>query len=110
MSDKRIRVKRIAIKAPNEFNCNNVDVEAYYSLGGMNYWTGRAEPRGYYVSIQPINVDGYCTQFTAFTGIKYFMKEAARFSQKVMKEVASDPGIGKYVEEFMQQHGLETKE
>jgi len=109
MSEKRIRLKRIALKAPNEFKCNTLDVEAYYSLGGMNYFTGRPEPRGYWVSIQPVNVDGYCTSFTAFTGIKYFVKEAARFSQKIMNEVAADPGIERYTSEFMEQHGLEME-
>lgn len=30
---------------------NRVEVSIYYSKGGMNYWTYRVEPRGYYFSI-----------------------------------------------------------
>jgi len=109
MSEKRIRLKRIAIKMPNEFRCNALDVEAYYSLGGMNYFTGRSDPRGYWFSIQPVYVDGCCTSFTAFTGVKHLLKETARFSQKAMDSAASDPAIERYTAEFMQQHGLEAE-
>ena len=104
---QRIRVERIPVKGPNEFRCNMVDVEVYYSLGGMNYFTYREEPRGYWVSIQPINVDGYCTSFTAFSGIKCFLKEAKRFSQKVLDELANEPAIKERAIEFMQAHELE---
>ena len=109
MSEKRIRLERIPVKGPNEFGCNVVDVEAYYSLGGMNYFTGRAEPRGYWVSIQPLKVEGYCTSFTAFSGIKCFLKEAKRFSQKVLDELANEPIIKERATEFMQAHELERE-
>lgn len=33
-------------------------VEIYYSLGGMNYFSGSTKPRGYYVNIKPVELGG----------------------------------------------------
>lgn len=106
MSYRSIKVRRIPIRGPNEFNCNAVDVEAYYSMGGMNYFTYKVEPRGYYICIQPVNASEYATSYAAFTGIKYFMKESKRFSQKSLVELADDPIAMTYAADFMERHGL----
>ena len=29
-------------------------VQVYYDLGGMNYFTGKQESRGYYIMVKPI--------------------------------------------------------
>jgi hypothetical protein len=69
---------------------NNIKVELYYSLGGMNYFTGRAEERGYYLSVTPVFKEdrGGCfiESMTAFTGTKMLLLPVARKSAKAGKE------------------------
>ena len=69
---------------------NNLCVELYYSLGGMNYWTYKQEGRGYYLSVKPVERvrrDGYTTEsYTMGSGIKMLIKEVSRRSAKAAAE------------------------
>ena len=61
--------------------------ELYYSLGGMNYFTGRTEDRGYYVSVSPVEREtkdyGVTMEsYTAFSGWKKCVVECARKGKK----------------------------
>ena len=61
--------------------------ELYYSLGGMNYFTGRTEARGYYVSVSPVEREtrdyGVTMEsYTAFSGWKKCVVECARKGKK----------------------------
>lgn len=78
--------KFIATKSENVF----LKVEVYYSLGGMNYFTYKSEPRGYYLSVTPIErIDrgGYFVETqSAFSGYKTILKEVKRKSKKAETE------------------------
>lgn len=61
-------------------------VSLYYSKGGTNWTNGKVEPRGYYVSLQPVSltksdwgVSESCTLFSDHGG-KVFLEETGRFS------------------------------
>lgn len=70
-----------------ETNGNNViDVELYYSLGGMNYFTYKQEPRGFYVSITPEHRSKGMVSYVGFSGVKKLIKEVKRYSAKSFKE------------------------
>lgn len=56
--------------------------ELYYSLGGMNYFTGRTEARGYYVSVSPVERGDGWESYTAFSGWKKCVVECARKGKK----------------------------
>lgn len=56
--------------------------ELYYSLGGMNYFTGKAEARGYYVSVSPVERSNGWESYTAFSGWKKCVVECARKGKK----------------------------
>lgn len=75
---------------PIENSDQQLMVDIYYSLGGMNYFNYKNEPRGYYASITPVKVkqyEGYSTtEFGAFSGIKTFLLECKRKSTKAEKE------------------------
>jgi predicted metallo-beta-lactamase superfamily hydrolase len=63
----------------------------YYHLGGMNYFTSRVEPRGYYLSVTPVQVDrradGIVVEsFSAFSGIKQLLIECKRKSVKTEEQ------------------------
>src|SRR3972149_5083109 len=65
----------------------HVKIELYYSKGGMNYFSGRPERRGFYVNVTPVSRsqgNGYVSETTsAFSGIKDCVLEQARFNQKM---------------------------
>lgn len=63
-------------------NANFLKIEIYYHLGGMNYFTGRAENRGYYISVSPVYKSGIMESYTSFTGIKQCISTVSRKSEK----------------------------
>lgn len=67
-------------------NANKMQVCFDYDLGGVNPFTGRAVPRGYYLIITPVNVSGNCISFTAFSGNKYLLYETKRKSETARKK------------------------
>lgn len=83
--------KRLLLSLPTlEGGFTHVDVKVYYSKGGMNYFTGSVERRGYYLSVQPLNKTSNSVSFTAFTGVKQLVREVGRFSSKVLAEFVVD--------------------
>ena len=93
--------KYIYIKNPNR-NANKIKIELYYHLGGMNYFTGKAENRGYYLSVTPVLLEGNFVTTTAFTGIKQCIKQVARKSEKAYQAALQQiddflPELLKYV-------------
>ena len=74
----------------NEFIVAKLD----YDLGGYNWATYKPKPRGYYLHIQPMEIEGNMVTFGAFTGYKMIIHEVDRKSAKGYKE-----GIRKVVEE-----------
>lgn len=101
--------KFIATKSENVF----LKVEVYYSLGGMNYFTYKSEPRGYYLSVTPIErIDrgGYFVEIqSAFSGYKMILKEVKRKSKKAEAEaeqIAAD-GLKRIVDQVLIEQGLE---
>ena len=87
---KKVEPYRVEIRYPivPVNKCNYLQVEVYYSLGGMNYFSGRSESRGYYLSISPIEVGsvagGNLISYTAFTGYKFLLFESGRKSKSGM--------------------------
>jgi len=67
----------------------SVKVSLYYSLGGMNYFTGKVDPRGIYLSVTPVTVNdmgGWISEsYTMFSGFKHLVKEINRFSKKQLE-------------------------
>ena len=52
-------------------------VEVYYSLGGWNFGTGKEDPRGYWLSIQPVTFTEEAgvklVTISLFSGLKQFL-------------------------------------
>lgn len=66
-------------------------VEVIYTKGGMNYFSGGVNKRGYYLSVRPVELErragGIVVEsFEIFGGTSYFLKEVKRQSDKAMKE------------------------
>lgn len=79
------------IEVKENRNATHLKIEVYYNLGGMNYFTGKPEARGYYLSVSPVSrsrTDYGATleSYTAFSGIKECIKTVTRKSVKAEAE------------------------
>lgn len=75
----------------NNSHLTDLEVSFYYDLGGMNYFTGRGDDRGYYLAVIPVSRSTTPTGFTSvsctiFSGIKKCLKTVNRKSQKSENE------------------------
>jgi len=62
-----------------------MEMEIYYSLGGINYFTGGTNRRGIYAMITPVELNGTMKSFTLMgskSGMKMLLEELPRKSQK----------------------------
>lgn len=84
MNSRRKLIKEIPITGNSEVNV--IEVEFYFSKGGINYFNYQNEPRGYYLSVCPYKVsfDGHFKSkcYGAFSGLKALLEQSTRFSQK----------------------------
>lgn len=100
----------------NPASVTDLKIELYYDLGGMNYFTARAESRGYYLSVTPVErcvSRGYTSEcYTAFSGIKQLVKGVKRKSQKAEKEAENlaENLVNELIEYVCSQNGLELLE
>ena len=78
--------KATAIAPEADQKVTHIRVDLSYSKGGLNVWTYKQEPRGYYMTIVPVFRDGCMEGFTAFSGKKYLMKSVTRASAKQEQE------------------------
>ena len=74
----RVKVEYLKAKGENQY----IKVELYYALGGINYFTYKNEPRGYYLSVSPVErrpcYGGMMESYTAFSGVKTLVEPCAR--------------------------------
>jgi hypothetical protein len=61
---------------------NAIKFSIYYDIGGMNYFQGCTEARGYYFSYAPVGKGDVWEEQQAFSGKKILLKETKRFSRK----------------------------
>lgn len=90
----------------------HLKIETYYNIGGYNYFTGKEEPRGYYLGVSPVTKARGMESYTAFTGVKKCIKTVSRKSAKAEAEAENiaaelEPALIKYVCTY---NGLETEE
>lgn len=72
-------------------DATHIKVSIYYSLGGMNYFTGRQDPRGYNVSVSVVTRKeerGYTSESLFLgEGFRSFIEPAKRFNAKKLPEL-----------------------
>lgn len=68
---------------------NRIRLSVAYSLGGMNYFTCKTEPRGYYLSATPEYTHGSMTQCVLGAGVKHFLLEVSRQSKERAAEACA---------------------
>jgi hypothetical protein len=89
-------------KVNNKKETTWLKAEIYYSLGGHNYFTSRNEGRGYYISVSPVEREGYFESYTAFTGLKQLILPVQRKSAKKMNEAVTY--FEEHINDFIKNH------
>ena len=99
----------------NNRNVTHIKCELYYSLGGYNVFTYKQEPRGYYVSVTPVERQEWdgrvMDSVVAFSGYKECIHEVTRKSKKafaVARELA-DGVINVLVQAILNKYGYELE-
>lgn len=68
-------------------------IEVFYDKGGMNYYNGNVNKRGYYVSAKVVERNherGYTVEsFMMFGGMKKFLFEVKKQSQKAYEQAVA---------------------
>lgn len=88
-----------------------IEVAVRYSIGGMNYFAGESQPRGYYLGATPLTRTGPFVSYTMFSGFKTLLKPADRFSARVLAELEPEEAdITKLVNAVALKNKLELAE
>ena len=77
---------------------NTLEVKVVYDKGGMNYFTYQPVKRGYFLSIQPLNVGDHTVSFVAFSGARLFLEETKRLNSKKLEAMNTPENIHKLVD------------
>jgi hypothetical protein len=71
----------------------SLKINVYYNKGGMNYFHGKEERRGYYLSVTPVEIEqrnGYQTESVLmFSGAKRLVLEVKRQSDKAYNQAVA---------------------
>jgi hypothetical protein len=89
---------------------NAIKVHLYYEIGGMNYFHGTVNKRGYYVSIMPIKLAEYSETMSLFgktSGGKVLLEETSRFNAKRFSQLEplAQTKVDEFAELFMSKIG-----
>lgn len=69
---------------------NAIKISVYYDMGGMNYFQGQTEPRGYYFSFGTVDKGDHHESQMAFSGSKILIQEANKYSPNTLKKLRGD--------------------
>ena len=89
MFETSLKVRIPCRQDPNKSRKNDsnfLELEVCYSLGGTNVFTGKMEPRGYYLHCSPILVASRSITYQGFSGSKRCLLEVGRKSEKRKEE------------------------
>jgi hypothetical protein len=75
-------------------NSTHLKIQVQYSAGGMNYFSGKRNPRGYRVSITPVSLGDRTESFILMgdqrkTGGYIMIEEAIRYNKKRLLDLAT---------------------
>lgn len=77
-----MKTEYIKIAENNRDKCTHIRIDFCYDLGGVNVFTHRGKPRGYYITVCPVEKNNGIERFTAFTGVSELLHTCTRKSAK----------------------------
>lgn len=96
-----IKNRTIIVKTLKTNSPKVIEISVSYNIGGMNYFSGKSESRGYYISVTPVEINGhdkYQTKvYSGWSGYKHLLRTAKKYSEKdlefIAKEIENDNKI-----------------
>lgn len=84
-----IKRKKDAIKWRDVREGKAWELEVYYTLGGINYFSGGTTRRGVYVAIKPVEVTGTTVSYTLLgdvesSGLRMLLEEMPRLKSSIL--------------------------
>lgn len=67
-------------------SCTHAKCTLRYDLGGVNAFQGGTRPRGYYIGVTPVKVEGPMESAVAFSGVYFPLVECKRQGKKAEAE------------------------
>lgn len=107
---------KMYIPVEGKESVSHIKVHTFYDLGGMNYFTGRPNKRGFYVSCTPVKKEdrgGYGMESTILgSGYKQLCKEVTRRTKKAEAEAEAVAEVlyGAIVDRICREEGLTIRE
>lgn len=92
--NREIKLPRIPTTKPDIF----IEIKVSYSKGGINWFTHKTEPRGYWLHVTPIVVNGPIVTYTAFSGYKHLVDETKRYSVKGLTTAIAKDETQKWID------------
>jgi hypothetical protein len=87
---------------------NVLEASIYYDLGGINYFSYKNEPRGYWFALQPFEDKDGWRSFVAYSGVKTCVLPCERQSAKRYAEAKGmlDALIERHLPDFLDMNGI----
>lgn len=87
---------------------NELKIEVYYDKGGINYFTYKTDPRGYWLSIRPVQIERrersiIVESYPLFSGVRRFLLEVKKKSAKAEEQALA---LAEQLLEETKQHAL----
>lgn len=87
---------------------NELKIEVYYDKGGMNYFSSKVDPRGYWLSIRAVNIERrersiIVESYPMFSGVRRFLLEVKKKSDKAEQQALA---LAEQLMEETKQHVL----
>lgn len=93
-----------------EYKCTHIECSVWYSLGGVSFYDGHSYERGYYASVQPVELgnDG-CVSYMLGSGTKFLLLGCSRQSPKREAEAVAkfDAEVKDYIAKVFGLEGIE---
>jgi hypothetical protein len=100
--EKRILLESIPQEGLKD--ATHIDVEVYYTQGGVNYLSGGTTPRGYYLNALPVTHKGRTTSYALFSGRSKLLLKTRRYSAKQFERAVemAKPLVSNLVREMLE--------
>ncbi len=103
--DNEIKKTYLLTKTPGK----ELQINVYYDKGGINMFSGKNEPRGYWLSVRPVERDEKSVSFSITEGLRVFLLEVKKRGEKNDQQALklSEEKQGEVVGAVAAKYGLE---
>lgn len=83
--------RRITANLATSDEHQSIRISAYFFNAGINYLNGKNDPKGYWISVEPIEVrDNFDISRPFSRGSRHFVEATTRYSAKRLEQIWKD--------------------